>query len=201
VAGVALALDVDVRGYQQAAAGGRLGTIAGRAWEERRRPDGRDVPLAGTSVVVFPPSPALLERLEGLKRHARDSATTYRLAATEIRKARERHEQLLWQAGAADLVRATAVDAEGRFTFDAVPEGPWMLVAWRATVIDTPSAPVSRRDRSTFVLRPRVHGYQAVSVWMRRFEVRAGGAIAVDLTDRNAWFSGVVEETTADAGR
>jgi hypothetical protein len=44
-------------------------------------------------------------------------------------------------------------------------------------------------------------GYDAVTVWVRELRVAAGRGEPIELTDRNAWFTGVVEERVLDAGR
>jgi hypothetical protein len=38
-------------------------------------------------------------------------------------------------------------------------------------------------------------------VWLREVSVTGGATATVELTDRNGWFRGVVEEKMLDAGR
>lgn len=80
----------------------------GRAWEERRRPDGPDLPLRDTVVTLVPRSEAFFHRLEG---------------------------------------------------------------------------------------------YATVTVWLRQISVGSGARELVELTDRSAWFSGVLESLAPGAGR
>jgi len=47
---------------------------------------------------------------------------------------------------------------------------------------------------------PRLTGIRARLVWLREISVSADEPVALDLTDRNVWFSGVIEERTQDAG-
>ena len=44
-------------------------------------------------------------------------------------------------------------------------------------------------------------GYQRVTVWLREVTITGGGSQNVELTERSAWFAGVVEERAPDAGR
>ena len=43
-------------------------------------------------------------------------------------------------------------------------------------------------------------GYYAVSIWLRELTLSGGGLEAVDLSDRNVWFTGIVEDRVLDAG-
>ena len=199
-AAVAHALDAETAAYRRAAAAGALGTVSGRAWEERRTPDAAEQPLAGTVVTLVPRTPELLARLEGIKAHSRDSQTAYGASAGAIRRAREAYEKELWDAGAADLVRATVVDGVGAFSVTDLPAGEWMLIATRSVSVDKASPRLSPRERHAFTQSPRLTGYKVVSVWLRELTVAAGEALAVELMDRNVWFTGIEEERVLDVG-
>lgn len=192
-------LDVDTAPYRKAAAAGALGAVSGRAWEERRTPDGAEQPFAGTAVRLLPRSGVLLARLEEIRARARDSETVYRTSATAIRRAREAYEKELWNAGAADLVQATVVDGAGAFSVGDLPAGAWMLIATRSVFVDKPSPRSNPRERKTYLPRLRLIGYNAVSVWLRELTVAAGETRVVELSDRNVWFTGVEEERVLDA--
>lgn len=183
-------LDVEPGRYREAPA---TASVAGRAYQERPRPEAPDVPLAGASIVLLPRSDSLLGRLTALKTGARDSIASYRRAAPAMRETREDFERALHGADAGGLVRAASVDAAGRFQFDAVPAGEWLLLAWHALFVDTPSRGTTRRVDRPYTLDAALEGYRAVSVWLREISLRAGAREAVELTDRNVWFSGVEE--------
>ena len=55
------------------------------------------------------------------------------------------------------------------------------------------------KERSLYQPQPRLHGFQSVTLWLREVSVIGGATATVELTDRNGWFRGVVEEL--DAGR
>ena len=192
-------LDVDTAPYRTAAAAGAHGAVSGRAWQERRTPDGAEQPLGGTAVTLLPRSGALLARLEEIRARARDSETAYRTSATAIRRAREVYERELWNAGAADLVQTTVVDGTGAFSVADLPAGEWMLIATRSVFVDKPSPRSNPRERKTYLPRLRLIGYTAVSVWLRELTVAAGETRVVELSDRNVWFTGVEEERVLDA--
>jgi hypothetical protein len=64
------------------------------------------------------------------------------------------------------------------------------------------SAPKSKsRPRNPYQPRPRLQGYQTVTVWLQTLTVAGGATATVELTDRNGWFRGVIEERVLDTGR
>lgn len=189
---------VDLSAYRAAAGSGRVSAIEGRAYAERRLPKEADRPLPAVSVVFVPLSPTFLARLELIKAHARESERDFVDAASALRREREAYEKGVWEAGFPDLVVATASDVGGRFTVAALPAGDWLLLATRSVLIERTGSRVSPRDRSTFVPRLRLAGYYAVSVWLRKLSIEAGRREKIDLTDRNVWFTGVVEDRSLD---
>ena len=194
------ALDVDLKAYDDARLRGETTMISGRAYTERRKPNAEDTPIARTVVVVLPHSESLVRRLDEFRAHARDSAAAFRDAATKIRRARESYEREIWEAGGADLVRSTVVDADGRFTMTDLPAGRWLVWATHSEFVDAPSPKVSLRDRERFRLPPRMVGYYAERAWLREVQTTPGSPTTVELNDRNVWFSGVVEDRVLDAG-
>jgi len=203
-AGPALAaVDVDLTRYTAADRAGAAVAVTGRAFAERPRPDAPDTPLVGASVVAVPRSEALLRRLEQLRDGARDSASAFREAAALMQRARETYERELWEAGAPQLVRNAVVDGSGRFDLGRLPEGRWLILAvWDRAVHSRTVKPErkERRDRELYLPPTRLSGYRSRLVWLREIAVSGGEPAAVELTDRNVWFSGVVEERTQDAG-
>ncbi len=199
-AAVAHALDAETAAYRKAAAFGALGAVSGRASEERRTPAAAEQPLAGTVVTLLPRSQALLVRLEEIKAHSRDSQAAYGASVSAIRRAREAYEKELWEAGAADLVRATVVDGTGAFSMTDLPAGEWVLIATRSVFVNKAAPRPSARERHVFIQGPRLTGFNAVSVWLRELTVAAGEALAVELMDRNVWFAGIEEERVLDIG-
>jgi len=200
VAAPARALDVDLQAYDEARRRGEMVTIAGRVYTERRRPNAEDVPMARAVVVALPRSEALVRRLDDLRAHARDSAAAYREAATQMRRARESYEREVWQSGAADLVRSTTVDADGRFTLSDLPAGRWMVWATHSEFLDARSPRYQARDRERYRLPPRLVGYYAERAWLREVDTTPGASTTLELNDRNVWFAGVVEDRVLDAG-
>ena len=196
----ARALDVDLQAYDEARRRGEMVTIAGRVYTERRRPNAEDLPMARAVVVALPRSEALVRRLDDLRAHARDSAAAYREAATQMRRARESYECEVWQSGAADLVRSTTVDADGRFTLSDLPAGRWMVWATHSEFLDARSPRYQARDRERYRLPPRLVGYYAERAWLREVDTTPGASTTLELNDRNVWFAGVVEDRVLDAG-
>jgi hypothetical protein len=195
------ALDVGVPAYREAAQSGAVGTVAGRAYAESRTPAGPPQPLTGTIVTLMPRSQALLLSLERLKEDARRSSSTFVAAAPAMRRRQEAYERELLEAGAPDLAPRLAVGADGAFRVPDVPAGAWLVVAWHSVPFDVSAAKSKGRDRQLYQLGPRMTGYQAVTIWLRELTVVPGETVSAELTDRNAWFRGVIEEKTLDAGR
>ena len=191
-------VDAPIERYREAAAEREIGAVKGRAFEERRRPTGPDLPLTGTSVRLLPRSVAWMVKLQGIKRGARDSIDAYRESATLVTKARELYEKRLLEAGAGDLAQAVTVAEDGTFTLEGVPAGPWVLLASRSTFVSKTShdrrGPAKSPHRPTPFPQPdKLMGYDVVTYWLREVTVVAGAVETVELTDRNAWMTGIAE--------
>ena len=196
------AFDVLPDPYRAAAAAGALGNVTGRVYEERRQPGGADQPLAGAAVTLLPRSAEYLRKFEEVKRTARNSVSDYRAAAAAIQTLRRAYEKALWESGAADLVMATVVEADGRFLVENLPAGDWLLIVTRSVATDKrPSGTPSKQQRGVYAPGTRLTGYQRLTFWLREVTVSSGRSESVDLAERGAWFSGVVEERAPDAGR
>jgi hypothetical protein len=212
VAGSAVALEPSAsslealrqRGLQKVS-----GTIEGRIYIERTKPDAPDTTLPGVGILLVPRSDDLLERLETTKRNARESMKGFREAAPVVRAVVEEYEQRLWESGYPDAAVRTSTDATGAFRVE-VPTGAWLLVAERSVFVPTSSPrasatptaqsldPLARYSTSAyqhFLPTTRLVGYDAVTVWLREISVDPGGTLALDLHDRGVWLSGIAEET------
>ncbi len=194
------AVDVDLTRYTDAERTGAAVAVTGRVFAERRKVDGAELPLAGASVVAVPRSEALLRRFEHLREGARESATAYRDAALLMQRAREAYERELWEAGAPQLVRNAVVDSTGRFDLGSLPEGRWIVVAIWDRAVNAKAAKPDSKERGLYLPTPRLTGYRARLVWLREVAVSRADPASLELTDRNVWFSGVVEERVQDAG-
>jgi hypothetical protein len=193
--------DVPIDRYREAAGFRELGTVGGHAFHERRKPSAADLPLAGTAVMLFPRSEAWLFRLQAIKRSARDSVDAYREAANLVRASREAYEKSLLEAGVGDLQQAAVAGAEGLFTLEGIPAGPWILFAYHSNYVNkatrtpipgsTPPRPGGRPF--PFLVPDKLAGYYVVTYWLRELIVAGGSVEAVELTDRNVWFTGVSE--------
>ena len=199
--GPAEAFEISLEPYREARRAGALGVVAGRVVAEPRtlRVPGR--PFVNTTVTLVPHSPGVLARLERLKEGSRESSKAFTAAAPTMRKTLEGYERELLEAGAPDLNSLVLVDRDGGFKIDDVPAGAWLLVAWHAAPVDVSSPKPKVRQRDIYQPQPRLQGYQSVTVWLRDFTVGGGATTTVELTDRNSWFRGVVEEKVLDTGR
>jgi hypothetical protein len=176
------------------------GVVAGRAYRERARPTGPDLPLAGVEVMVVPRSKAFLERLEFIKAHARDSLQTYEAAAFEITLARDAYEKELRDTGRAEEVFKAEVNPDGTFSMAWVPAGAWTVIAVTSVVtrLDRNLDKKLDKDAARFVPTPRLKAVRDLTVWLRDVTVAAGepAALEIELTDRNLWYRGPVVERT-----
>ena len=199
----AQALDVLPGQYRAAAAAGAVGSVTGRVYEERRKPDGPDQPLAGAAVTLLPRSAQFLEKLEAVKRTSRNSMNDYRAAAPAIQTLKAAYEKDLWESGAVDLVMGTVVAPDGRFSVENLPAGDWLLFVTTSAATDTKvvEPKSSKKDRGIYVPGTHLTGYQRLTIWLREITVSGGRAENVELIGRGAWFSGVVEERAPNAVR
>jgi hypothetical protein len=194
-------MDVTLEPYLSALAAGNVSTVTGRAYEERRRPQEPDRPIAFTVIMLVPRSEAVLQRLQTLKARARENATAFRGAAAEMRRVKNDYETAIWQAGAPHLAPVVAAAADGSFRIPDVPAGQWMLIAWHAEHEGTAGPKRSKREEKLYTAGRRLIGFDTVQVWVREIVVGRGTSEPVELSDRNVWFSGVEEDTMLDAGR
>jgi hypothetical protein len=172
---------------------GSLGSVEGRAYAEGR-PGGEAKPYASVSVLLLPRSAAFEAGLEAIKTHSRDSPDAYIEAEPKVSAARLAFERTLIDAGAGQLILRESSDSAGAFRFQLVPEGAWMLLAWRETPhAKRPPGP-KRGEAERYRTRPQVFGHTTVTYWWRPVTVRAGEEATVRLHDRNEWMTGVRED-------
>jgi hypothetical protein len=172
-------------------------------YEERHKPDAADMPLDGTVLLLLPRSETFLDTLETIKRHARDSIDSYRDAASAVRRAREAYETALLREGGGDLAQGATVNEDGSFAFPSLPAGDWLLVGAYTKFGKMASVPTPGRTRTgpvagspdRFLPQPRLVSHSYVTLWLHELTVKPGDAATVALTDRNAWMTGVVEDT------
>lgn len=204
VASTAYALDASLEPYREARRAGALGVVAGKIYTERRSPREQPRPITGATVTLLPRSAALEARLQRLKDQSREASTAFAGAAPAMLKAKEGYERELLEAGFPDLAITVAVDGEGAFRMHEVPAGVWMVIAWHSTPMKSKSSAPKTKTKersSTYQPQLRLYGYQSVTVWLLDVTVAGSQTATVDLTDRNAWFNGVIEERVLDAGR
>ncbi len=173
---------------------GRAGEVTGSVVLEPKTPRGSAIPLPGAVLVLVPRSPELLRNLERVKARARESEAGYLGAATDVIRLSERFEQALVDAGAGEMVFPGASDAGGRFVFSRVPAGEWLLFGHHETVHRPRGNHPSPRERRNFRLGPQPTRYRAVTYWLVPMRVAEGDVVKVELTDRNLWLRGVVQE-------
>jgi hypothetical protein len=173
---------------------GALGSVDGRAYAEGRRGGAEATPYASVSVRLLPRSADFEAELEAIKAHSRDSPDAFIEAEPKVSAARLAFERALIDTGAGQLIFGESSDGAGAFRFQRVPEGAWMLLAWRETPhAKRPPAP-TRSEAERFKTRPQVLGQTTVVYWWRPVTVKAGEEAAVRLHDRNEWLTGVRED-------
>jgi len=173
---------------------GALGSVDGRAYAEGRRGGAEATPYASVSVLLLPRSADFEAELEAIKAHSRDSPDAYIEAEPKVGAARLAFERALIDTGAGQLIFGGSSDGAGAFRFQRVPEGAWMLLAWRETPhARRPPAP-KRSEAERYKTRPQVFGQTTVIYWWRPVTVKAGEEVVVRLHDRNEWLTGVRED-------
>ena len=180
-----------------------------RVYIERAKPNVPDAPLVGVSVLLLPHSDERLERLELLKRQARETMRGFRAAAPSARALLEGYEVQLWEAGYPEAAVRTSTDGGGAFRVE-IPAGAWLLIAERSIFVPVQSArgggaptaqaldPLARYATSSyqhFLPSTRLIGYDAVTMWLRELTVESGQTVSLDLHDRGVWLSGIAEES------
>ncbi len=189
-------LDLSLDAYRVAAADGATGTVAGRAVDEADRRNSQDEPRVGIGVTLVPWSRTLLDELQEIKRRVRVKPATYPTSARSVVEARRTYERALNSAGAGDLVRYAPGTADGTFQFEHVPAGQWILIVEHAVFVNKPGQAQGAQEWDTFRKRPQFLGYYAVTFWLDELRVGRGETATVQLSERNAWMTGIDEKWT-----
>jgi hypothetical protein len=197
-AGAQSMIDVDLERYRQATG---TASVVTRAFQEGRRSSASDAPLADITLLLLPRSERLLARLTGVRAAARDSLARYRGAITELRSGQEEFIKALIEAGAETLIRRGRTDGSGTAVLVDVPPGVWMLLAWRSQLVDKPSSHSGQREQRIFTPPPAITGYREITIWLRELKLERDGREAIELTDRNVWWSGIEEVARTGTGR
>ena len=176
---------------------GALGSVDGRAYAEGRRGGAEATPYASVSVLLLPRSAGFEAELEAIKAHSRDSPNAYIEAEAKVSAARLAFERALIDTGAGQLIFGESSDGAGAFSFQRVPEGDWVLLAWRETPHAKRPPALKRSEAERYRTRPQVFGQTTVVYWWRPVTVRAGEEAAVRLHDRNEWLTGFREDRRA----
>jgi len=176
---------------------GALGSVDGRAYAEGRRGGAEATPYASVSVLLLPRSAGFEAELEAIKAHSRDSPDAYIEAEAKVSAARLAFERALIDTGAGQLIFGESSDGAGAFSFQRVPEGDWVLLAWRETPHAKRLPALKRSEAERYRTRPQVFGQTTVVYWWRPVTVRAGEEAAVRLHDRNEWLTGFREDRRA----
>jgi hypothetical protein len=180
--------------YLAARERGAVGAVVGRAYEESRRPGGENTPYGAVSVLLLPRSPAFDSELAGIKAGWRDSPDRFVGADLKVREARVAFERDLLEAGGGVLIKGEMTDAGGAFRLAGVPEGSWMLLAWRESSKQQKTPPIRRSDAAKYPNTPELLGHTTVVYWLVTVEVKRGAEAEVRLHDRNEWLQAVREE-------
>lgn len=180
---------------------GRVGQITGTVAFQRRTPRDPPVAVPDVTLVLLPRSAALVRELEQVKRNARESEARYLRAVTDMLQLAEQYQQAIRKAGAGGLVFSVKSDPGGEFVFSRVPAGEWLLLGRHDVLHPMPPPRLRRRERETFLLGPLAVGYRTVTYWLRELRVVQGDPVRVELTDRNPWFTGILQEREKPSGQ
>jgi hypothetical protein len=189
-------------GYRAARDRGTQGDVTGRVYDEPSRRNAPVRAVAGASLVLLPLSVEHAAELDALKADARGSMERYRRTAAAVDSCLERYAAAVRSNGGADLIKQRTTDEAGGFRFERVPPGQWLLLArleGPRQQIQRPR-PVPRGPDQEFSGNLEHHGYATVTYWWRIIDVRAGEAMTLELTDRNATLTAVREDLRTPAG-
>jgi hypothetical protein len=198
VVGGAIAAETDlstlVEPYQRARTEEALGIVAAKAYAEPSRPSSSPTPQPAVSLVLLPYSASFEADLDAVKTSLRDSVDSYTRAVSGIEAARVDYERALVAAGAGDLVRNEAIDAQGFVEVTGVPAGDWILLAWREGGHQSKQQKVRDEDATRYPDVPGTVTYSMVTFWRSRVTIRKGETVEVALSDRNTWMTAPRQE-------
>ena len=189
------------RSSRRASAGRSAASTAGPTRKDGLAGRGHALPDRSRCSSCHAP-PTFEAELEAIKAHSRDSPDAYVEAEPKLSAARLAFERTLIETGAGQLILGESSDGAGAFRFQRVPEGAWMLLAWRETPHAKRPPALKRGEAERYKTRPQVFGQTTVTFWWRPVIVKAGEEATVRLHDRNEWLTGVREDRRVpDAGR
>ena len=171
-----------------------LGTVTASALADPPRPSGDPIPQAGVTVMALPFRPGFQSELDAAKAGLRESVDAYVRTVGRIETARVDYEKALLEAGAGELVRTGQTDAQGAVRIADLPEGDWLVLAWREGGHLTKKFRLRGTETSKFPDVPTSVTYSVVTFWRTRVAVRAGETAEVALNDRNVWLSAARQE-------
>jgi hypothetical protein len=171
-----------------------LGTLAASAVADPPRPSGDPIPQSAVSVMVLPFRAGFQSELDAAKASLRESVDAYVQTVGRIETARVDYEKALLDAGAGELVRTGQTDAQGAVRLPDLPEGDWLVLAWREGGHLTKKFRLRGNETTKFPDVPTSVTYSVVTFWRTRVAVRAGETTEVALNDRNVWLSAARQE-------
>jgi hypothetical protein len=188
--------------YRAARDRGAQGDVTGRVYDEPSRRNAPPRALAAAALVLLPLSAEHAAELDALKADARRSMERYRRTAAAVDSFLERYAAAVRSSGGADLIKRGSTDEEGTFRFERVPAGEWLLLARLEAPRQQVQRPrtVPRGPDQQFSGNLEHHGRTTVTYWWRVIDVRAGEAMTLELTDRNATLTAVREELRTPSG-
>jgi hypothetical protein len=198
VVGSAIAAEADlatlVQPYQRARSEQALGIVVAKAYIELSRGHVEPTPQPAVSLVLLPYSAAFEADLDAVKAGLRDSVDSYTRAVGGIEAARVDYERALVAAGAGELVRNEATDAQGLAEVTGLPAGDWVLLAWREGGHQSKQHKVRDQDARRYPDVPSAVTYSMVTFWRSRVTVQKGETVEVSLSDRNVWMTAPRQE-------
>jgi len=198
VLGLAVAVGADdmaerLAPYLRAREAGVVGEVRGQVWSEPARPRDPPVPDPSVSVLLLPYSAEFEAQLDAAKTGLRESVKGMSEAVARVEAAQAAYESALNFAGGGELIRGEVSDDQGRIRIGGIPEGDWLLLAWkehgRSIKKFRMPAPEARRYPNV----PSNVEYWAVSYWRMRLTVRPGETTEATLTDRSVWMTAIKE--------
>lgn len=183
-----------VEPYLQARRGEALGVVAARAYVEPTRPGAAPAPQPAVSIVLLPYSAEFDAELGAVKAGLRNSIDTFVQAVGRIESARVDYERALVAAGAGELVRSEATDAQGAVEMTGLPAGDWLLLAWHEGGHLSKHHKIRDQDAKRYPDIPSTVTYSTVTYWRARITVRKGETAEVSMTDRSVWMTAPRQE-------
>lgn len=179
--------------YLRARDAGAVGEVRGRAWEEPARAGGPPVPDSSVFVLLLPYSAEFEAQLDAAKTGLRESVKGVSEAVARVEAARAAYESAVNFAGGGELIRGEVSDEQGRLRIGAIPEGDWLLLAWKEHGRSTKKFHVPAPEARRYPNVPSSVEYWAVSYWRMRLTVRPGETTEATLTDRSVWMTAIKE--------